>query len=283
MAQDATHSREQYSVLVDFAAGVVGGCSGIVVGQPFDTTSNLRLLYLLQLQHEGVRGFFKGMTSPLVGSAWTNAIMFATYERSLQLIDSTPQTPTLQSVFYAGTIGGFCQTVALTPAELIKCRLQVQDGHESTRYRGPWDCVKHIYQRNGLRGLFLGYTCTLWREVPSFAFYFSMYEYTKRKMMAHGINPHTSMLTAGGLAGVGSWIIAYPMDVLKSSIQTLPVDHRPGEHKMAYQARRLYRLGGLRIFVNGLETAVVRAFPVNAVTFYCYEKTSESLKGLTRD
>ncbi|RLN93951.1 hypothetical protein BBJ28_00023021 [Nothophytophthora sp. Chile5] len=237
-----------------------------------------------------MRGFFKGMTSPLVGSAWTNAIMFATYERSLQLIDPTPQTPTLQSVFYAGTIGGFCQTVALTPTELIKCRLQVQDGHESSRYRGPWDCVKHIYQRNGLRGLFLGYTCTLWREVPSFAFYFSMYEYTKRKMIAHGINPHTSMLTAGGLAGLFvAWLFLSDATkccfetVLKSSIQTLPIDHRPGEHKMAYQARRLYRLGGLRTFVNGLETAVVRAFPVNAVTFYCYEKTSESLKGLTRD
>lgn len=27
----------QSSVLVDFTAGVIGGCSGIVVGQPFDT------------------------------------------------------------------------------------------------------------------------------------------------------------------------------------------------------------------------------------------------------
>lgn len=28
---------ESYSILVDFASGVVGGCSGIIVGQPFDT------------------------------------------------------------------------------------------------------------------------------------------------------------------------------------------------------------------------------------------------------
>lgn len=27
----------EYSMAVDFASGVVGGCSGIIVGQPFDT------------------------------------------------------------------------------------------------------------------------------------------------------------------------------------------------------------------------------------------------------
>ena len=82
----------------------------------------------MQLKHEGVSGFFKGMTSPVIGSAATNAIMFAVYERTLKMIDDNVQAPTLQSVFYAGAVGGFCQTVPLAPAELIKCRLQVQDG-----------------------------------------------------------------------------------------------------------------------------------------------------------
>lgn len=71
--------------------------------------------------------------------------------------------------------------------------------------------------------------------------------------------------------------------VVKSSIQTVAENCRPEEKTIAYQTRRLYRLGGLRIFVNGLETAVIRAFPVNAVTFYCYETLSDALKDLTRD
>jgi hypothetical protein len=32
-----TAADEEYSMAVDFASGVVGGCSGIIVGQPFDT------------------------------------------------------------------------------------------------------------------------------------------------------------------------------------------------------------------------------------------------------
>ena len=166
----------------------------------------------MQLKHEGVSGFFKGMTSPVIGSAATNAIMFAVYERTLKMIDDNVQAPTLQSVFYAGAVGGFCQTVPLAPAELIKCRLQVQDGRRSSRYRGPMDCVRHILKAKGTPGLFLGFTCTLWREVPSFAVYFWLYEYTKRMMMENGINSTTSMLTAGGAAGVASWVVSYPFD-----------------------------------------------------------------------
>ncbi|KAL4087272.1 hypothetical protein PRIC1_013169 [Phytophthora ramorum] len=283
-----------HSVLVDLAAGTVGGCAGVIVGQPFDTVK-VRLQIQSKfyngaldctrktLQHEGFQGFFKGMTSPLIGSAATNAVMFAVYERTLKMIDDTPDKPSLTSVFYAGAIGGFWQTVPLAPAELIKCRLQVQDGRRSSQYRGPMDCIRHIIRCRGVSGLFLGFTCTQWREVPSFAVYFWLYEYTKRMMLDKGINDTTSMLTAGGVAGVASWVVSYPMDVIKSAIQTLPVNHKPGEHKIMHQARVLYRMGGWRIFFSGLGTACVRAFPCNAVTFYAYEKTSELLKQASRD
>ncbi|KAI9895470.1 hypothetical protein PsorP6_018628 [Peronosclerospora sorghi] len=284
----------KYSVLLDLTAGTVGGIAGVVVGQPFDTVKVRLQTYSnfykgalecahQTLKHEGVSGYFKGMTSPLIGSAATNAVMFAVYERTLKIIDKDPVTPTLESVIYAGAIGGFWQTIPLAPAELIKCRLQVQDGRQSSQYQGPMDCTRHIYKARGTSGLFLGFTCTLWREVPSFAVYFGLYEYTKRKMIAANISSATSMLTAGGIAGVASWIVSYPFDVIKTSIQTLPVDHKPGEHKIAYQARQLYRLGGWRIFFSGLGTACVRAFPCNAVTFYAYEKSSELLKNMVRE
>lgn len=74
------------------------------------------------------------------------------------------------------------------------------------------DCIRHIFKVRGTPGLFLGFTCTLWREVPSFAVYFWLYEYTKRKMIDGGISPTPSMLTAGGVAGVASWVVSYPFD-----------------------------------------------------------------------
>lgn len=70
--------------------------------------------------------------------------------------------------------------------------------------------------------------------------------------------------------------------VVKSSIQTIAESARPEERTIAFQTRRLYRMGGLRVFTNGMETAVIRAFPVNAVTFFCYETMSSWLKDVTR-
>lgn len=71
--------------------------------------------------------------------------------------------------------------------------------------------------------------------------------------------------------------------VVKSSIQVVSDDAKAIERTMAFQTRKLYQLGGWRVFVNGLGTTLVRAFPVNAVTFYMYETSSDLLKGLARE
>lgn len=111
-----------------------------------------------------------------------------------------------------GAISGICRTVVLTPTDLVKCRLQVQDGHAANNYRGPIDCAKHIFQRNGLRGLFLGQTITVWREIPAVGSYFTGYECVKRAMLKRDINIHTTMIVSGGFAGICCWVPSYPQD-----------------------------------------------------------------------
>ncbi|CCI49491.1 unnamed protein product [Albugo candida] len=279
------------SAIIDVVSGVTAGCAGVFVGQPFDTIK-VRLqthgtfykgpidCAKQTFKHEGIHGFFKGLSSPLIGSACTNAIVFSIYEKALKYLGTDEKHPSLDSVFIAGCLGGFCQTIAVTPTDLIKCRLQVQDGHQRNHYRGPIDCIRHVYQRNGSRGFYLGFNATILRETPSFGFYFYTYEKTKRAMVSHGFNDNTAMLCAGGLSGVGSWTLSYPLDVVKSSIQTLPIDATRKEKQMMYQVKSLYAKGGVRIFVRGLETAVLRAFPVNAVTFFCYEQSSQLMRDL---
>ncbi|OQR85430.1 Mitochondrial Carrier (MC) Family [Achlya hypogyna] len=286
--EEATAPSAFRSAAIDFAAGCIGGGSGIVVGQPFDTIK-VRLqthgafysgpydCTLHTWKHEGVRGFFKGLASPLFGSLWTSAIVFGAYGSALRFLEKgqpPAAEPRLSSVFSAGSIAGLLQSIALCPTDLVKCQLQAQDGYTKARpFAGPLECVQHIYGRNGIRGLFLGFWPTILRDSYSFGVYFYVYEAMKRSLITKRVDDTTSMLVAGGAAGVISWGLVYPIDVVKSCIQTLPGDSTATEKSMRYQVQRLIKEQGYKPFTKGLGTTLLRAFPVNAVTFFVYEHT----------
>ncbi|KAF0732380.1 hypothetical protein Ae201684P_014688 [Aphanomyces euteiches] len=269
---------------IGFAAGCVGGSMGIFVGQPFDTikvrlqTHGAHYKGPLQCaqytwQREGVRGFFKGLASPLIGSVPVNAIVFGMYGTTLQAIDPAPK-PALSSIFYAGSFAGFLQSFVVCPTDLVKCQLQVQDGFTQKQYTGPLDCLRKITAVHGPRGLLQGLWPTLMRDSYSFGVYFFVYDAIQRWLESEST---PTLLFAGGSAGVVSWTIIYPMDVIKSVIQTLPPKAPAHERRISYQAKRLLHQHGWRIFTAGLGTTVLRAFPVNAVTFYFYDWTVDAL------
>ncbi|ETW03752.1 hypothetical protein, variant [Aphanomyces invadans] len=271
------YMRAMKRAAIDYAAGCLGGVMGIIVGQPFDTIK-VRLqthgshyaspwhCARHTLQYEGVRGLFKGLVSPLVGSVPINAVVFGVHGSTLPILDKT-DTPSLSSIYYAGSIAGFVQSFIVAPTDLVKCQLQVQDGFQrggQRAFAGPIECIRHITAKHGARGMF---QATL-RHLQS--------------QRANGLksNPTqdaASMLFAGGCAGVVSWAIIYPLDVVKSVIQSLPTTAPKSDLSLPRQAKLLYSVHGLRIFTKGLGTTMLRAFPVNAVTFYVYEMTMAAL------
>jgi hypothetical protein len=101
------------------------------VGHPLDTVK-VRLqagLYKstfhcvsTTLKNEGIRGFFKGLTAPLVGNVPINAILFAGYEHGIRILRiDDPHSyqvedrglPPLLHVALAGGWAGLLQSVAM--------------------------------------------------------------------------------------------------------------------------------------------------------------------------
>ncbi len=58
----------------------------------------------------------------------------------------------------AAASAGTALSFVLSPAELIKCRLQA---HGPSFYRNSWDCIQKTVQAEGLRGLTRGLGATL--------------------------------------------------------------------------------------------------------------------------
>lgn len=83
-----------------------------------------------------LRGFYKGMLSPLSGAAFVNAILFGAYSQTKNQLQRRQQDPTkllpLSSIMIAGGVAGIANSIACGPVELVKTQLQVQSNSTTT-------------------------------------------------------------------------------------------------------------------------------------------------------
>ncbi|XP_036272472.1 solute carrier family 25 member 45 isoform X2 [Pipistrellus kuhlii] len=234
-------------------------------------------------RRESVLGFFKGMSFPIASIAVVNSVLFGVYSNALLLLTATShherrlQPPSYMHIFIAGCAGGFLQTYCLAPFDLIKVRLQNQTepragrGSPPPRYRGPVHCAASILQEEGPRGLFRGAWALTLRDTPTLGIYFVTYEWLCRQSTPEGQNPSsTTVLVAGGFAGIASWVTATPLDVVKSRMQMAGLGQREYQGLLDCMVSSA-RQEGLGVFFRGLTINSARAFPVNAVIFLSYE------------
>lgn len=74
-------------------------------------------------------------------------------------------------------------------------------------------------------------------------------------------------LMAGGLAGTFSWLISFPVDVVKSRLQVDGIDGTSKYSGAIDCMKKSYQAEGLKFFTRGLNSTLMRAFPMNAVCF----------------
>ena len=72
--------------------------------------------------------------------------------------------------------------------------------------------------------MYKGFTLTFMRDVPSLAAYFYTYDFMKN-MLNLEFNKEGNKMTSffimnlsGGMAGWVSWLVVYPLDVIKSDL-----------------------------------------------------------------
>ncbi|XP_052129765.1 mitochondrial basic amino acids transporter [Frankliniella occidentalis] len=265
---------------LDFFAGCVGGCAGVLVGHPFDTIK-VRLqtqdparpryagtLHCLRtmVAEESVRGLYKGVTSPLAGVSLVNALVFGVYGNVQRQLDaaSPGSSSSLACHALAGGAAGAVQSVACSPVELAKTRLQLQADGAAVQYKGPVDCLQQMFRTEGVRGVYRGFWPTLAREVPAFSVYFASYEWMTR---GDAQVPTWRLLLAGGLAGTFSWVLTYPVDVVKSRVQADGLHGAPRYRGALHCLSASMAAEGPGFLFRGLSSTILRAFPTNAATF----------------
>jgi len=151
-------------------------------------------------------------------------------------------------------------------------------------YRGPVDAVKKIASQHGITGVFKGQTATFMREGLGFAAYFLAYEsLIQREMHVKGIRrdqiPASKTVLFGAAAGYALWGCIYPVDVIKSRMQTDGFSDSTGRRykSMIDCARQVWKSEGIGAFTRGLAPTLIRSPFANGATFLGFELAMRAL------
>lgn len=271
-------------------AGTISGAIGVITGHPFDTIKvrlqaqphgkNATLLYrstlhclLSTVRAEGLLGLFKGVSSPLVGVTAINTLLFGVYGFLLESLAPAGTSPTLNHILVAGAGSGLINSFISGPVELAKIQMQNQIGHEN--FRSPSECLKRVWKSGGVRACYKGLWPTILRETPSYGVYFASFEGFRRLWTTEDNQGHlgnASLMLAGGLSGIVAWMSTYPIDVIKTRIQALPINAAGGGQNLSilHSLRDILKTEGYPGLFRGTTATILRAFPTNAVIFSTY-------------
>ena len=240
------------------AAGTLGSLLGEIAAYPCDQLktqvlagSPVLAAATMLARERGVRGIYAGLPSPLVGAFFVKSVVFAAREfwkRVLRHL-SVARFAGALSAFGAGAVA----SLVVAPVERVKILVQLQGGDvgSAATFARLW--------RDG--GLFVGVGATCWREAPTYAAYFSIYEEARAAGLGAAI--------AGGLAGALSWLLVIPIDVAKTRVQSGDARHfLPALAAACARPAHLAQSAG---------PTVARALVKHAVVFVAYEAILDAL------
>lgn len=170
-------------MLADYIAGICGGVAVVLVGHPFDTTKT-RLQVAPQgfynstfdcvqktLKSQGIRGFYSGMSSPLVGQMIFRSVSFGTFHNLVSLSSQSVENAVWWKLMLSGALTGFVISFVETPIDLIKTKLQIevfklQQSDSSSQRPTVASMSRHVFRHSGSIGFMQGWTATALRNIP---------------------------------------------------------------------------------------------------------------------
>ncbi|KAH8281060.1 hypothetical protein KR054_009236, partial [Drosophila jambulina] len=172
------------------AGGVAGG-SQVVFTNPLEIVkirlqvageiaSGSKIRAWSVVKELGLFGLYKGARACLLRDVPFSAIYFPTYAHvKASMADKDGYNHPL-TLLAAGAIAGVPAASLVTPADVIKTRLQVVARSGQTTYNGVWDATKKIMAEEGPRAFWKGTAARVFRSSPQFGVTLVTYELLQR-------------------------------------------------------------------------------------------------------
>lgn len=275
--------------MADSVAGLVGGVVSIYVGLPLDTIKvrlqtkgflfqNTMDCALQTVRHEGLFALWKGAMPAVMTGVVENVVVFSANGLLHGIFCEPGETPSFGKLCALNGASAIFSGFAITPSEVIKCRLQTCLDYGEGSHLMP--VIRDVIHRDGYTGFFRGLGATWLRDIPFYMVFFGSYTYYKMFMlntlytadptMTPDTLPSWNFIVGGGLAGAAGWFTIFPFDNIKSRQQA-----NPEKVTFVETATRAIKAGGIRSVYKGCLPCVVRGFPANGALFLTVEYTKK--------
>ena len=216
------------------------------------------------IRTDGFMALYRGFSARVMACAIANGFLFGSNGEFKRLLKFDPDihSPLNYRFVLAGALTGVLESTVNTPVDSVKVKAQVQttsiqDG-KMVGIKKPSEIMMEIFRSGGIRTLYRGYAVTMTRDSLANGVYFTTYELCKRslgrleqeywynKPKVEGSKGHSGkytpsqmvILISGGLAGTACWAVSYPLDTIKSIVQSQMTSEVTGETSQQSQTRK---------------------------------------------
>lgn len=234
--------------------------AGIGVKRDNSSSNNLMLNTASKI---GWRGMFRGWLPNAISGIPSQMIYFNATESSREYLQKeinalslSPSTVDAIQSILTSCIANSTSLIPYVPGEVVSSRLQVQ-GRNGI---GMTAMAVLIWQENGIRGLYRGFTASLLSSMSFSACWWWSYSVCRREFSKIDyLEKNLIMMDAatGLVAGLFATISTHPVDTVKTRIMT--TKSKDGSSQFLQTARELLRKEGPKALWRGLRTSCTQS------------------------
>lgn len=260
---------------------------------------------------EGIRGFWRGNAINLLRVCPYKAINFAAFDAyrgvAVALSPGGPHDVDKALLAIAGAAAGVTSVCSCFPMDVVRTRLFVAGG--MVKYGGLRNCVKRMFQKEGIGGFYRGFLPAIIAMTPNGAVYYTVYDRLKTRRLdallaereekeikaktlrskegnkeidaRHGVPVRVEqgyMMLFGAMAGAAAEFSTYPFEVIRRRMQLQggqgtmsQVVGRRALRRMTATVRIITKNHGLAGLYIGCLPSVAQVLPSAALGYYSYE------------